>query len=282
MYESLGITEPSYREDGAPHRSFGFGLRHDERRPHGTTIPCRSRGAAEDALTGLLAIGARISLDRGSVAYHEGDPALHWYRVVSGTGCTSKLLSDRRQIGIFLHPGDVFGLEAVDAHSFAAEALTDMIVIRYPKRCLDGLAEADDIIGRYVREIACRSLTDAYERLLTLGRKTADERVATFLLKLARIAPDDKTITLTMSRTDIGDYLGLTLTTVSRTLTGLKQAGLIDIAGPRVLLLLDRAAIEKLSGGDSLPIRADRDARSSSQLDFLHSSTRVHQRICHA
>ena len=123
------------------------------------------------------------------------------------------------------------------------------------------MAEADDIIGHYVREIACRSLADAYDRLLTLGRKTADERVASFLLELARIAPDGKAIRLTMSRADIGDYLGLTVSTVSRALAGLKQAGLIDIAGPRVLLLLDRAAIERLTGGDGLPVGATRAAR---------------------
>ena len=263
MRQSLGLTAPTYREDDALRRSVGWGLRHDGwRPPDGTTIRCRSRSAADDALAGLFAIGARSSLDRGSVAYQEGDPALHWYRVVSGTGCTSKLLSDgRRLIGIFLHPGDFFGLEAVDVHGFTAEALTDMIVIRYPKRCIDGLAEADDIIGHYVREIACRSLADAYDRLLTLGRKTADERVASFLLELARIAPDGKAIRLTMSRADIGDYLGLTVSTVSRALAGLKQAGLIDIAGPRVLLLLDRAAIERLTGGDGLPVGATRAAR---------------------
>ena len=84
----------------------------------------------------------RLALDRGgAAAYREGDPALHWYKVVSGTGCTSKLLPDgRRQIGTFLHAGDFFGFEALDDYGFAAEAITDMIVIRYPKQGTEALA----------------------------------------------------------------------------------------------------------------------------------------------
>jgi CRP-like cAMP-binding protein len=210
-------------------------------------------------MLGLAALGTVASLDRGAAAYREGDPALHWYKVVSGTGCTSKLLPDgRRQIGTFLHAGDFFGFEALDDYGFAAEAITDMIVIRYPKQGTEALARSNSAVSRRFREIACRSLTAAYERLLTLGRKTASERVATFLLELADAASDGKTIGLTMSRTDIGDYLGLTLETVSRTLAALKHDRVIDMAGPHHLLLLDRAALEEMTEGDEPAIRAGR------------------------
>jgi CRP-like cAMP-binding protein len=215
----------------------------------------RNEGA-DDGMVGLAALGTVVTYDRGAAAYREGDPALHWYKVVSGTGCTSKLLPDgRRQIGTFLHAGDFFGFEALDDYGFAAEAITEMIVIRYPKQRTEALARSDSAISRRFREIACRSLTTAYERLLTLGRKTASERVATFLLELADTASDGKTIGLTMSRTDIGDYLGLTLETVSRTLAALKRDGLIDMAGPHSLVLLDRPALEEMTEGDEPAIR---------------------------
>jgi len=221
-----------------------------EARPSGPAI--------RDIPSGLANLGTALSLTRGAAAYHEGDPASHWYQVVSGTGCTSKLLSDgRRQIGRFLHADDFFGFEAADAYGFGAEALTDMVVIRYPKRCTEALAWTDGAVGRCFREIACRSLAIAYDRLLTLGRKTASERVATFLLELADAAPDRRTVSLEMSRADIADYLGLTLGTISRTLADLKHAGLIDMAGPHHLVLLNRKLLGKLAEGDEPATRAE-------------------------
>jgi CRP-like cAMP-binding protein len=216
-------------------------------------------GDADDALAGLAALGTRLTLGRGGAVYREGDPALHWYRVVSGTGCTSKLLPDgRRQIGTFLHAGDFFGFEALEEHGFAAEALTDLVLFRYPRQRTDALARADGAVNRCIREIACRSLTAAYERLLTLGRRTATERVVGFLLELACAARDGRTLSLPMSRSDIGDYLGLTLETVSRTLAALKHEGLIDMAGAHRLVLLDRSALEEIAAGDEPAARLGR------------------------
>ncbi|WP_342237678.1 helix-turn-helix domain-containing protein [Inquilinus sp. OTU3971] len=232
---------------------------------HGETsthaeIEARPIGLAiRDIPTCLSDLGTMVSLTRGTAAYHEGDPASHWYQVVSGTGCTSKLLSDgRRQIGHFLHAEDFFGFEAAEAYGFGAEALTDMVVIRYPKRCTEALAQIDGAVGRCFHDIACRSLTIAYDRLLTLGRKTANERVATFLLEQADAAPGGRTFSLEMSRADIADYLGLTLGTISRTLGDFKQAGLIDMAGPHHLVLLDRALLGKLAEGDEPATQTER------------------------
>uniref|UniRef100_UPI0031DF12FF helix-turn-helix domain-containing protein n=1 Tax=Inquilinus sp. TaxID=1932117 RepID=UPI0031DF12FF len=167
-----------------------------------------------------------------------------------------KLLPDgRRQIGTFLHAGDFFGFEALGDHGFGAEALTDMVVIRYSRRHTEALAQADGTVGLRFREIACRSLSTAYERLLTLGRKTATERVVGFLLELVRMAPDGKTVSLPMSRSDIGDYLGLTLETVSRTFAALKHEGLIEMAGAHRVMLLDRPSLELMTEGDEPAVR---------------------------
>jgi len=220
------------------------------------SVPVRQPQRDDDAPPSLAALGTVVSVRRGGSVYREGDEALNWYRVVSGTGCTCKLLPDgRRQIGTFLHAGNFFGFEALGDHGFGAEALTDMVVIRYSRRHTEALAQADSAVGHRFREIACRSLSAAYERLLTLGRKTATERVVGFLLELARMAPDGKTVSLPMSRCDIGDYLGLTLETVSRTFAALKHDGLIELAGAHRVLLLDRPALESITEGDEPAVR---------------------------
>ncbi|MGL4961359.1 MAG: helix-turn-helix domain-containing protein [Inquilinus sp.] len=218
--------------------------------------PIRPSHRNDDAPASLASLGTVVSIRRGGAVYREGDPALNWFRVVSGTACTCKLLPDgRRQIFTFLHTGDFFGFEALGEHGFGAEALTDLVVIRYSRRHTEALAQTDGAVGHRFREIACRSLTAAYERLLTLGRRTATERVAGFLLELARMAPDGKTISLPMSRCDIGDYLGLTLETVSRTFAALKHDSLIEMTGAHCVSLLDRPALELMTEGDEPAVR---------------------------
>lgn len=225
-------------------------------RSHHNPVPVPQPHRGDDGPPGLASLGTVVSIRRGSSVYREGEEALNWYRVVSGTGCTCKLLPDgRRQIGSFLHAGDFFGFEALGDYGFGAEAVTDMVVIRYSRRHTEALAQADGAVGRRFREIACRSLSTAYERLLTLGRKTATERVVGFLLELARMAPDGKTVSLPMSRCDIGDYLGLTLETVSRIFTTLKHDGLIELAGAHRVLLLDRPGLELMTEGDEPAVR---------------------------
>ena len=234
------------------HTHSALPISRSHRRPVPTPPPHRS----DDAPASLASLGTVVSVQRGGSVYREGDQAQNWYRVVSGTGCTCKLLPDgRRQIGTFLHPGDFFGFEALGEHGFGADALTDVVVIRYPRRNTEALAQADGAVGHRFREITCRSLTAAYERLLTLGRRTATERVVGFLLELARKAPDGKTIDLPMSRCDIGDYLGLTLETVSRTFAALKHDGLIEMTGAHRLSLLDRSALEQITEGDEPAVR---------------------------
>lgn len=225
-------------------------------RPHQGLVPTLPSHRSDDAPASLASLGTVVSVRRGGAVYREGDPALDWYRIVSGTGCTCKLLPDgRRQIGTFLHAGDFFGFEALGEHGFGAEALTDLVVIRYPRRPTEALAQSDGAVGHRFREITCRSLTAAYERLLTLGRRTATERVVGFLLELARMAPDGKTISLPMSRSDIGDYLGLTLETVSRIFAALKHDGLIEMTGAHRVSLLDRPALELMTEGDEPAVR---------------------------
>ncbi|HLZ66696.1 MAG TPA: helix-turn-helix domain-containing protein [Aliidongia sp.] len=218
--------------------------------PPGHEAPSSS---ADDGLEAVHALGMRRSIERGRQIYGDGDAADHWFRLLSGTACAVKLRADgRRQITAFLQPGDYFGFEAAIEYGFAAEALTDLELIRYPRARTEVLARTDAGIAHRFREIAHRSLDAAQRRLLMLGLMSAPERVASFLLEQFERSADGQVIHLAMSRADIGDYLGLTLETVSRAISVLKRAGLISVPNRRAICILDRDGLEELAEGEAL------------------------------
>ena len=180
--------------------------------------------------------------------FGEGDRTAYYYKVVEGTVRTSKLLSDgRRQIGAFYLPGDLFGIEAGDEHRFSAEAVGEAKVVSY-KRCgLEGLAANDNDFAVAIVEALMQALARAQDHMLLLGRKSAIEKIATFLLDLSDRLEESDQVDLPMSRTDIADHLGLTIETVSRSLTQLERQGVIDLpAHRRSIVLRDRTALRRL------------------------------------
>jgi CRP/FNR family nitrogen fixation transcriptional regulator len=180
--------------------------------------------------------------------FAEGDRAAFFYKVVSGAVRTFKLLSDgRRQIDAFHLPGDIFGLETGEEHRFSAEALGDATVIAYRRCSLDTLALRDQAFAHQVVAAMMRSLERAQEHMLLLGRKSAVEKIATFLLVLSERLTDDSHVDLPMSRVDIADHLGLTIETVSRSLTQLERQRIIELpAHRRSIVLRDKAALQRL------------------------------------
>jgi CRP/FNR family nitrogen fixation transcriptional regulator len=201
-----------------------------------------TRRAPEPAALGSTKIYAK-----DQEIFSEGDRAGFFYKVVSGAVRTSKLLSDgRRQIDAFHLPGDIFGIEAGDEHRFSAEAVGDATVIAYRRCSLDTLASTDNAFAHQIVSAMMRSLERAQNHMLLLGRKSALEKIATFLLDLsARM--DDDAIELPMSRIDIADHLGLTIETVSRSLTHLERKRVIEVpAHRRSILLRDKAALQHL------------------------------------
>jgi CRP/FNR family nitrogen fixation transcriptional regulator len=179
--------------------------------------------------------------------YAEGDRTGFFYRVVSGAVRTSKLLSDgRRQIDAFHLPGDIFGVEMGEEHRFSAEALGTTTVIAYRRCSLDTLASGDGAFSHQILVAMMRSLERAQNHMLLLGRKAAMEKIATFLLDLSARMADDA-INLPMSRMDIADHLGLTIETVSRSLTQLERKGVIEVpAHRRSIVLRNKAALQRL------------------------------------
>ena len=168
-------------------------------------------------------IGASMTFARNEEIYGENEPADYLYKVISGTVRTYKVLNDgRRQIGAFCLPGDVFGLEMGEEHTFSAEAITDVKVLVVKRSVLIGLAERQTDLARQLWALTGRELSRVQDHILLLI-KTAQERVVSFLLEMAARMPAGSTVELPMSRQDIADYLGLTIETVSRTLNSLRE-----------------------------------------------------------
>jgi CRP/FNR family transcriptional regulator, nitrogen fixation regulation protein len=192
-------------------------------------------------------MGALVPFARNSEIYGENEPAEYLYKVVSGTVRTYKVLVDgRRQIGGFYLPGDMFGLEIGDEHTFSAEAITDCKVTVIKRSAVVALAARDNEVARQMWALTACELQRAQDRILVLI-KSAQERVAGFLLEMASRTPGSAAVELPMSRQDIADYLVLTIETVSRTLTQLEKTGAIELPSSRRILLRNRAALTRLN-----------------------------------
>jgi CRP/FNR family transcriptional regulator, nitrogen fixation regulation protein len=201
--------------------------------------------AAQGGTIGLM--GACMSFARNSEIYGENEPADYLYKIVSGTVRTYKVLVDgRRQIGAFHLPGDIFGFETGDEHTFSAEAITDCKIIVIKRSAVLSLAARDNEVAREMWALTARELKRVQEHSLVLI-KSAEERVAGFLLEMAARVPTGATVELPMSRQDIADYLGLTIETVSRTLKLLEDAAAIEVAKRRRILLRNRSALRRLN-----------------------------------
>ena len=202
-----------------------------------------------DALDLLEQFGSTVTIPRDRQIHGQGEPAEACYRVLSGCVRVVRLMEDgRRQVGEFLLPGDLFGFDALETHDFAAEAVTEVVLRRYPRRMVEALAESHLALARRLRELTATSLRTTHVLLLLLGRKTACERIASFLLEMAERLPQGHggMLGLPMSRTDMADHLGLTIETVCRALAHLRREGIImvDRAGVRIR---DRVALEQIA-----------------------------------
>jgi CRP/FNR family nitrogen fixation transcriptional regulator len=199
--------------------------------------------------TGKVPTGLQMVLVKDEELFAEGDDAEFFYQVVSGAIRSYKLLSDgRRQIDAFHLRGDIFGLEAGNEHRFSAEAIGNATVIAYRRSRLGSLIQDDAAFRDRIMTATLRSLERAQDHMLLLGRKTAQEKMATFLLDMAqRLSKDDEHFELPMQRSDIADHLGLTIETVSRTLTQFARSNLIRLlpAG-RSIGLCNKIALRSL------------------------------------
>jgi CRP/FNR family nitrogen fixation transcriptional regulator len=200
------------------------------------------------ALTGHAGLVAtEFSYRKDEEIYGEDEPAEYVYQVIRGAVRTYKLLSDgRRQIGTFHLLGDVFGLESGMNHRLAAEAIIDTTVRLVKRSSLEQAANDNVQVARKLWGITAGELRHAEDHMLLLGRKNAMERVANFLLEMDRRLAVAGMMALPMCRRDIGDYLGLTLETVSRALSQLHGEGVLGFSGARQIVLRNRQHLRNM------------------------------------
>jgi CRP/FNR family transcriptional regulator, nitrogen fixation regulation protein len=212
-------------------------------------IPSLAQPTTRDPLDLLEQFGTTISVPRDREIHAQGDQASYCYRIVSGCARMVKLMEDgRRQIGEFLMAGDLLGFDALETYDFATEAVSDVVLRRYPRRMVDALAERNNPLSRRLRDVTSISLRLAHTRLMLLGRKTASERIASFLLEMIERLPNVRRnmLDLPMSRTDMADHLGLTIETVCRVLAHLRRDGTIAIERGRIAIN-DAVALQQMA-----------------------------------
>jgi CRP-like cAMP-binding protein len=184
--------------------------------------------------------------------YRYNDRAEHWFRIVSGAARRSALSAEgQRHIIDFLLPGDFFGFYAHGAYQSNAEAIVPgTIVARYGRSSAECLADSDPQVARCIRGIAFEWIVRLQRRAVLLGRSSALEKIGAFLLEMADRSSIQRTdwIHLPMSRSDIADYLGMAVETVSRTLTVLRARRAITFADrdARQVKICDPTALEVL------------------------------------
>ena len=189
----------------------------------------------------------------GTTFIAEGEPATSFFNLTGGTAKLYKLLPDgRRQITGFAGPGHFLGLAVSDTYAFSAEAIEPVRFCRFSRLRLRTLLDDFPAMEQRLLQVASSELVAAQEQMLLLGRKTAREPVASFLMAQAKLGAmcqmSRARFTLPMTRGDIADYLGLTIETVSRTLTKLRTERLIEIAGAGGIVIVNQPAMEQIAG----------------------------------
>jgi CRP/FNR family transcriptional regulator, anaerobic regulatory protein len=225
-----------------------------------TCIHCDARQASvcnaipEADIARLSAVAVAMDAKPHTTFIDEGEPASHFFNITRGTAKLFKLLPDgRRQITGFVGVGHFLGLAVSDTYAFSAEAIDHVRFCRFSRSKLRELLDDFPAMEKRLLEVASNELVAAQEQMLLLGRKTARERLASFLVLQSRpgLACQQalSRFALPMTRGDIADYLGLTIETVSRTLTKFRDDGLIEIPAPAEVAIRAPSALAKLAGG---------------------------------
>ena len=204
--------------------------------------------ASQDNPEPLRAAGTVINVVEGREIFAEGENADTFYKVVSGVVRACKFLSDgRRQIEAFHVAGDTFGFELGAERALSAEAVSDCTLISYRRHNVEQMAQRHENISHQLLRIAMQNLAQAQDHSLLLGRRGAAEKVAGFILGWSKRCANQGEIHLAMSRQDMADYLGLTIETVSRSLSQFERDGVIALPTTRNLKVLDAEALEDLA-----------------------------------
>ncbi|WP_037154828.1 Crp/Fnr family transcriptional regulator [Rhizobium freirei] len=212
-------------------------------------------GAEPDSLQALFRKQPVEHLAAGQSVFLEGDIAKHLFEVVEGSLRIFKIISDgRRVITGFLHAGDIVGVSLKSHYLYSAEAIVDTRIRRFSRKAFEAeVARCPDLRPEVFSRL-CDEMAAAQDQMVLLSRKNAEERLCTFLLKQMQPGPglrgNTTIVELPMTRLDIADYLGLTIETVSRTMTKLTQRGIICSIGRHAVRVMKYGVLAQLSGDD--------------------------------
>jgi CRP/FNR family transcriptional regulator len=229
-----------------------------------TVAPCATCGSRvaglcykldAAALDDIASESQRFQLPAKSLLFREGDPAGRAFSIIEGVVKLSRLLPDgKQQVVGFRFAGDVLGYGAGKTYPFDAETLTNGHFCRIERVRLDALLRLYPQMERRMLDLCLRELSNTQDQLVTVGRRSAEARVASFLLGLVeayrRRGPLPAELPLPMTRSDIGDFLGLTLETVSRSFAAFKRQAVIAEPGQHRLRILDMDALLCLTEGE--------------------------------
>ncbi|PCI34059.1 MAG: Crp/Fnr family transcriptional regulator [Alphaproteobacteria bacterium] len=209
-----------------------------------------------DELHRFSEISTDIHKPAKQIICSEDEAADYIYNIRNGTVRLSKMLADgRRQITGFLFAGDFFGLSCKDKYSYTAEAITDVDICRFPRAKIIGSFKEFPALGERVFEMTRTELEATHDQMLLLGRKTAKEKLCSFLLTLQEKSrclegQDKNEIKIPMNRSDIADFLGLTVETISRQFTNLHKMNLIELDDAHKVVLTNPEAIAAIAEGN--------------------------------
>lgn len=220
-------------------------------------------GALSDSeLSRLNQISRRRVVKAGRTIMSDEDPAEFFANVISGVIKLTKTLADGRQqiVGLLFAP-DFVGRAFSANNPYFAEAATDVELCCFPHDGFQRVLKDFPGIEHRLFEQTLDDLDSARDWMVLLGRKTAAEKVASFLLLLARrstmtgcahvAAPTVPQFELPLTRADVADYLGLTIETVSRQITRLKTAGTIRLLDNRIFVVPNMAALVRDAGQET-------------------------------
>lgn len=207
---------------------------------------------SDEELIALDRVQRRQELSRGRPIFYEGDAADNVYILTGGMVRLVRLIADgRRQVTGFRVAGDLIGLAHTPSYAYTAEAIDAVTACRIERRAFERLCERFPRLERHLLHHVCGELAQVQEQVLTLGRRSVRERLAIFLLslrrRLAEQGPADHAIRLPMRRTDIADFIGTTVETVSRILTRMRREGLIELPQADTIILKDEEALEEIA-----------------------------------
>lgn len=228
--------------------------------------PCQGCEVRTRAVCGVLdckdlaefkKMGKDVSIRSKQTLFREGERATRVFTLTRGSLKLYTLLADGRcHVAGFMHPGDFLGITLEEDHAFTAEALEDVELCSFPRKAFENFLDEHPSMERELYRMAAHELSAAHQQQLLLARKTANERLASFLLLLIdqqkeRTNSRNKVVRLSMNRADVADYLGLTKETVSRLFSGMRRDRLIRLEALDRIEILDLDRLAQLAGAGS-------------------------------